>query len=708
MTIFCSNGHANSTDSRFCRLCGEALSVPVAAGELLGWRYRIVAELGHGGFGRTYLAADTNRFDEHCVLKELAPQVDSDSALQKAQELFAREAGILYKLQHAQIPSFREMFRATWQGHDGLFLVQDYVEGDNYYDLLKQRQRQGKTFAEAEVVQLLQQLLPVLDYIHCAGVIHRDISPDNLIRRSQDELPVLIDFGGVKQMAARVLSSGEIAPLPPGTESNVTRLGKVGYAPAEQLEQGEVYPHSDLYALAVTILVLVTGKEPQELFGGAKAGDRRAWQHQIQLPAALIAVLNRMLDPYPTKRYQSAQAVLQALATVYTPASPGPGAAKVGPVAPPLSPKVAAPLASPPSAAATIAIARKAVTNPGTQALAPASPAVPRRSRPPGRSRAIAMLLLLLSMAAGGWWLGVVWLGPALKDKLPEIIKSSGAGGDTPPASTKDTFSPAEQARKAQIADRQKALQLDNGFLVRLVNEGFYTQHPNLKGRKLKTTAADAQLRQAWDELALETLDRLEGLSPAVRQRLGRYSMADVRDRQNAIRQLNLSSNALNDLTDASFFRVFPEQPQGDNLLDRAIGQVWQGMADDRLKALQTGQTWQRVEFSAGNFSQRLSGNLKPGEGHAYVANLGRNQTLKLQLQVPDQTTSLSLYPPTSKNPALLADSRTTTWTGTLPESGFYEIVLVADGANPVDYTLDLAVAETVSLSDRGGLGQYP
>jgi serine/threonine-protein kinase len=143
----------------------------------VGLRYRVLHELGHGGFGRTYLAEDTNRFHERCVLKEFAPQVQGTEALHKAEELFEREAGILYKLQHPQIPRFRELFQADWQGKRRLFLVQDYVEGETYQALLRSRQNQGYGFTEADVTQLLLQLLPVLDYIHACGVIHRDISP---------------------------------------------------------------------------------------------------------------------------------------------------------------------------------------------------------------------------------------------------------------------------------------------------------------------------------------------------------------------------------------------------------------------------------------------------------------------------------------------------------------------------------------------------
>src|SRR4028118_1650270 len=221
MPVYCSKGHENPTGGRFCLHCGENLESSatkgIYPGLVLGARYRVVRELGHGGFGRTYLAEDLNRFNEACVLKEFAPQVQGTYALQKAEELFSREAGVLYKLQHPQIPKFREMFRVKQQDKGFLFLVQDFVEGQTYHALLDARRRQGVRFNEAEVTQLMLQLLPVLEYIHSLGVIHRDISPDNLMLRSTDGLPVLIDFGGVKQVAATIESQynqGAIANAP--------------------------------------------------------------------------------------------------------------------------------------------------------------------------------------------------------------------------------------------------------------------------------------------------------------------------------------------------------------------------------------------------------------------------------------------------------------------------------------------------------------
>lgn len=677
-TLACSQGHLNSADSRFCRLCGEVLSrQPEAAiaGQLLAWRYQVLAELGQGGFGRTYLAEDTNRFNEPCVLKEFAPQVECDQALQKAEELFAREAGILYQLQHEQIPRFRELFRAEWQGRERIFLVQDYVDGQTYENLLKQRLQQGDRFSEAEIIQLLLQILPVLNYIHTAGVIHRDIAPDNLIQRSPDGLPILIDFGGVKQVAARVasLTSPVVTPV------SVTRLGKVGYAPAEQLEQGEVYPHSDLYALAVTVLVLLTSKEPADLFSRNGSINRQQWRQEVDLKPALTTILATMLEPYPAKRYQSAQAVMQALQGAgYQPAA-----------LPEVNHPEPIPVFSP--TVATIAVAPKG----HTPAITTPPPPVVKRQR--GIGRAIAIPLFLLSLIAGGWWAGVKWIGPALKSQLPEITKLSPvkpSAKPTPPQAP--DFSQAEQDRKQKIDARRQQLGIDNAFLVKLVNEAFYTQHPELNGQKLGTGAADAGLRQKWDEIALQYLERLESLSSGARSRLGQYTAVDVSDRVNAASKINLSGRTLNDLTDAAFFHLFPEVPRGGNLLNQTIGQVWQGIATDQLTWLQAGKTVERIEFPPGNFSDRRSGTLSPGEGKVFIANLSTNQTLRLQLQ-PSQGVLLSLYPPSSQLPALLTNSQQTNWTGKLTASGYYEIVVVADGKNSVNYAIDLAVADEMT-----------
>lgn len=284
----------------------------LSLGDILNSRYRILHQLGHGGFGRTYLAEDINRFNERCVLKEFAPQLQGSFALEKAQKLFEREAGILYRLQHPQIPKFRELFRYKHEDKGRLFLVQDYVEGQTYHALCNHRAREGGKFSEAEIRQLLCRLLPVLEYIHSMGVIHRDISPDNLILRSADGLPVLIDFGSIKEVENK--AQFQLIEAAPNTETLSligTAIGKCGYAPPEQVDQGIVFAHSDLYALAATAVVLLTSKEPQQLID--PNSYRWNWQDKVTLSPKLEWALTTMLSPHPSDRFVSAAEVIKTL-----------------------------------------------------------------------------------------------------------------------------------------------------------------------------------------------------------------------------------------------------------------------------------------------------------------------------------------------------------------------------------------------------------
>jgi serine/threonine protein kinase len=173
MQVYCSKQHTNINGNRFCTHCGEPLAIDV--GQIIDNRYQIIRQLGQGGFGRTYLAEDKKKSHETCVLKEFAPQVQQQQDLQKAKELFEREANVLKKLQHPQIPRFHASLQVNIGTKDFFFLVQDYVDGDNFDQLLEQRRSQGKVFSEEEVITLLHQILPVLSYIHSKDVVHRDI-----------------------------------------------------------------------------------------------------------------------------------------------------------------------------------------------------------------------------------------------------------------------------------------------------------------------------------------------------------------------------------------------------------------------------------------------------------------------------------------------------------------------------------------------------
>ena len=279
-------------------------------GNILNARYCILNQLGQGGFGRTYLAEDINRFNEKCVLKEFAPKRQSTFALAKAQELFEREAKVLYRLKNIHIPKFRELFRSARQDENHLFLVQDYVEGQTYHTIFQNRYQKGIGFSQGEIQQLLYQMLPVLEYIHSLGVIHRDISPENIMLRSSDGLAMLIDFGSIKDAANKAQYLMEGNPKK-SLSLQGTILGKSGYAPPEQIVSGVIYYHSDLYALAATSIVLLVGKEPQELI------DAHSFQWHLQgevnLNHKLGWALNKMLSPNPDERFPTATQAMQAL-----------------------------------------------------------------------------------------------------------------------------------------------------------------------------------------------------------------------------------------------------------------------------------------------------------------------------------------------------------------------------------------------------------
>jgi serine/threonine protein kinase, bacterial len=681
--LYCSKGHENSSENRFCRLCGEKLTQPISQnvelGMVMGGRYRIVRELGHGGFGRTYLSEDLNRFNESCVLKEFAPQVQGTYALQKAEELFEREAGILYKLQHAQIPRFREMFRVKQGNKGGLFLVQDYVIGQTYHALLEGCKRQGVRFSEVEVTQLLLQLLPVLEYIHSLGVIHRDISPDNLILRSTDGLPVLIDFGGVKEVAATVASQFMGSSPGSATPAFATRLGKVGFAPPEQMQGGIIYPHSDLYALAATALVLLTGKEPQQLIDPQTL--RWNWRRAVNLSPKLGSILDKMLEPRPNDRYPTARQVLQALnapavPTAYSPTQmPSAQTEATMAVAPPLV---------------------GALNNSSAQIVAVAPDVSANRSQASGWLGKTLLVLLLIPVAGGvGWLAGNIWIQSQLRS---DNVQPQPTGSDLfstptiePTPQPSSPFSPEEVRRKEALQQRRVALDIRYKFYSDLVNEEFWNQYSDRRGRTLGEGPEDAEARAQWDAIASDLLRQLANLnlSGAARRQLGNYTPADLTRAKAEANQLRVSSRSLYDLVDARFFLAFPQQKEKE-FLNKPIGQVWQAMIADTLNALKTREALERIVFDSGAVGKQVSGTLKPGEGKVFLANLSADQAMTVKLDTASKVL-FSIYSP-SGTTTVLEDSRDRTWSGKLPESGLYEFVVVSESSGSINYQLELTV----------------
>ncbi|MEH1859896.1 MAG: CHASE2 domain-containing serine/threonine-protein kinase [Nostoc sp.] len=264
---------------------------------LLSGRYKISKTLGAGGFGRTYLAQDTQRpGNPTCVVKKLMPARQDTRFLQVARRLFHSEAEILEILgKHHQIPELLAYFE---DNHE-FYLIQQYIEGHTLSEELPPVQNvQNESF----VMEMLKQVLEVLEFVHQHRVIHRDLKPTNIIRCVQNNRLVLIDFGAVKLMQP---------PSSEQTELATVAIGTRGYAPPEQFA-GHPRLCSDIYALGMIAIQAITGIPPQELHPHPETGNVM-WRQTVQMSAELAAILDKMVCYHFSDRYQSATAVLQDL-----------------------------------------------------------------------------------------------------------------------------------------------------------------------------------------------------------------------------------------------------------------------------------------------------------------------------------------------------------------------------------------------------------
>ncbi|MGD1930612.1 MAG: protein kinase [Leptolyngbyaceae cyanobacterium] len=303
-----------TVQQKFCTACGMPL--------ILSGRYLPEKLLGKGGFGAAYLARD--RYTptlRACVVKLFQPSGDlSPDQLALAQDLFQREAAVLEELgnTHPQIPDLYAFFPLIVPGlqpglqEEYFYLVQEFIDGED----LEQTLARTGPLAPSVVVEVLVSMLKVLDYVHENGTIHRDIKPSNIMRHRNDTL-YLLDFGAVKQV-----TSAQGSPA-----GRSTGIYSIGFAPPEQMAGGTVYPATDLYALAVTCITLLTGKEASELYDSYN--NTWAWRAHGPINPAIADIFDRMLLPSPNQRYATAQDVLVALREATS--QPGTGAAPVSP-----------------------------------------------------------------------------------------------------------------------------------------------------------------------------------------------------------------------------------------------------------------------------------------------------------------------------------------------------------------------------------------
>ena len=267
---------------------------------LLNHRYRILKDLAEGGFGKTFLVEDTQMPSRRqCVIKQLKPMNDRPEVFKIVQERFSREAAVLEAVSKGnhQVPDLYAYFEEGGQ----FYLVQEWIEGEALVGLVHQ------DWTEEKVRSLLTGCLQALAKVHRQNIIHRDIKPDNIIIRKEDDLPCLIDFGAVKELMSTVVRSSG------ATQSSLV-IGTPGFMPPEQAAGRPTFS-SDLYSLSMTMIFLLTKRSPAELPTNSQTGEVLWTQFAPHVSQQLQTLLSRAIHPYTQNRYATADAMLTALSS---------------------------------------------------------------------------------------------------------------------------------------------------------------------------------------------------------------------------------------------------------------------------------------------------------------------------------------------------------------------------------------------------------
>lgn len=263
-------------------------------GESFGEHYQIERQLAKRAGQYTFLARDL-RSQSRVIIKRLffGEEFEWDQL-----KLFEREAATLKVLSHPGIPSYLDFFDLDVASGHGYALVQSYIPAKSLDAHLKA----GRTFSEAEVIELATALLDILCYLQerAPAVIHRDIKPSNILLGDRTGNSIgtvyLVDFGSVKT-------------LTPQAGGSLTVVGTYGYMPPEQFGDRTV-PASDLYSLGATLIYLLTGQHPADL---PQVDQRIDFESATHLSPTLTRWLERMIAPSLNQRFSSAREALKAL-----------------------------------------------------------------------------------------------------------------------------------------------------------------------------------------------------------------------------------------------------------------------------------------------------------------------------------------------------------------------------------------------------------
>lgn len=617
------------------------MTQPFQCGHVVNQRYRIQKTLASHSSSYTYLAQN-NENGNNYILKLFLISGDEAEKWDEISQNWQKQMALLSGFHHPQVAGIREGFCVQ---PEGVGVVYEDIEGVTYEELLEQKQKKEENFTESEIVQLLENILPVLQYIHTQGFIHQQICPTHLVL--SDRRLMLTHLSNFQPF----LSPQTYAPM--------------GYAPMEQIEQGLVYPHSDLYSLGITLLVLLTGK-PSPLLTDPSALAIN-WQQDLSLSPKLEQILIKLLEANPRERFSSAKAVMDTLKQTESPVYRDPSLAH------PSLPPITTP---------------EAVTQ--TDNLSQSngnmtSSVSPKQNLLTGcLGKLILLLVLVVGSGTMGWFAGKAWLARIVQANDSQQTQSTSVA-----EKVNNSISDEELERKTEIRTLRRQMELDSRFFMALVDQQFEAQYPQQKQKLLDNTAENAPWREKWDKIALETLNKLEKLSPQTVKDLGNYNQAQLDNWKKAVNSLHLSSRALFDLADARFYVEFPHY-KNQSFSNQPIGQVWQGMVLEELQRLQSGKGYEVLNLSDTQSNLQLWGKLEGGRGKAYVTRLNAGHFLSIRLNTP-QNVQFSLYTPTGTYP-LLEDSLQKQWSGELPETGYYELIIVATSNKATDYRLNISL----------------
>lgn len=310
-----------------CPRCGwdpaagrEKYPLALPCGSILAGRYLVGRALGQGGFGITYVARDLVA-DCLVAIKEYLPE---GIALRTPGQT---QVCALTQAQYENYQYGRNRFLeeahtlAQFNGHPGIvkvhtyfeengtaYFAMDYLEGKSLKDYLIQ---QGGRIGYSEAWQLLRPILNALAAVHSAGIIHRDVSPDNIFLCRNGDVK-LLDFGAARS------NLGE-------RSHSMSVILKQGYAPLEQyLRRGSVGPWTDLYAFSATFYRAITGLLPPDAPSRMESDELVLPSALVSLPGYVEETLLRGLAVRPADRWQTAAAMLEAMETSVPPPPPPP------------------------------------------------------------------------------------------------------------------------------------------------------------------------------------------------------------------------------------------------------------------------------------------------------------------------------------------------------------------------------------------------